>query len=205
MPPLSPTAWTLLAGVLGLLVGSFLNVVILRLPARMAAQWRNEARELLDAEAAPAAEPLPPGIVYEPSHCPHCGHRLGIRDNSPVLSWLLLRARCRYCRAPISAQYPLVELLCAVLSALVAWRYGPGLATVAGLVFTWMLIALAGIDLRTQLLPDAIVYPLLWLGLLLSLRPVFVEAPGAILAAAIGYLSLWSCCPPWWVWRQAAC
>lgn len=183
-------AWVAIAGVLGLLVGSFLNVVILRLPERMAHTWRSEAREILemDTEAAPA----PPGLVRESSHCPRCKHTLSVLDNIPVLSWLLLRGRCRYCKARISIQYPLVELLTALLSAAVAWRFGPGLLTVAGLVFTWMLIAAAGIDFRTQILPDQLTYPLLWLGLLLSLVPMFVEPEQAIAAAAIGYLSLWS-------------
>ncbi|MCX7513748.1 prepilin peptidase [Frateuria hangzhouensis] len=178
------------AGVLGLLVGSFLNVVILRLPARLAAQWRREAQEELALEAAD--EPLPPGIVRESSHCPHCKHPLSAGDNIPLFGWLLLRGRCRYCREPISIQYPLVELLSGVLSVLVVWKFGPGWVALAGLVFTWMLIALAGIDFRTQLLPDQLTFPLLWLGLLLSLLPMFVLPATAILGAALGYLSLWS-------------
>jgi len=182
--------WVAFAAVLGLLVGSFLNVVILRLPARLAAQWRREAQEELALEAA--EEALPPGIVREPSHCPHCKHPLAIGDNIPLFAWLLLRGRCRYCRTPISIQYPLVELLSGVLSALVVWKFGPSWVALAGLVFTWMLIALAGIDFRTQLLPDQLTFPLLWLGLLLSLLPMFVLPASAILGAAIGYLSLWS-------------
>jgi leader peptidase (prepilin peptidase)/N-methyltransferase len=190
MPQLPLALWTGFAAVLGLVVGSFLNVVILRLPARLAAQWRREAREALELDAAD--EPLPPGIVREPSHCPHCKHRLAARDNIPLLGWLLLRGRCRHCGAAISAQYPLVELLTGVLSALAVWKFGPTPAALAALAFTWALVALAGIDLRTQLLPDQLTYPLLWLGLLLSLLPMFVAPGAAILAAAIGYLSLWS-------------
>jgi leader peptidase (prepilin peptidase)/N-methyltransferase len=182
--------WLVFAGVLGLLVGSFLNVVILRLPARLEAQWRREAQEELALELAD--EPLPPGIVRESSHCPHCKHPLSAADNIPLFGWLLLRGRCRYCRGPISIQYPLVELLSGVLSVLVVWKFGPGWVALAGLVFTWMLIALAGIDFRTQLLPDQLTYPLLWLGLLLSLLPMFVPSAPAILGAALGYLSLWS-------------
>jgi leader peptidase (prepilin peptidase)/N-methyltransferase len=117
---------------------------------------------------------------------------LSARDNIPLFGWLLLRERCRYCQAKISPQYPLVELLCGVLSALVVWKFGPSWAALAGLALTWTLIALSGIDLRTQLLPDQLTLPLLWLGLLLSLLPMFVTAPASILAAAIGYLSLWS-------------
>jgi leader peptidase (prepilin peptidase)/N-methyltransferase len=190
MPQLPFAVWTALAGVLGLLVGSFLNVVILRLPERMAALWQQEARDILELEAATAQ--LPPGIVREPSHCPTCQHPLAMLDNIPVFSWLLLRGRCRYCKAAISVQYPLVELLSAVLSAVIVWKFGPSWSALAGLALTWTLIALAGIDLRTQLLPDQLTLPLLWLGLLLSLLPMFVIAPLAIIGAAIGYLSLWS-------------
>jgi leader peptidase (prepilin peptidase)/N-methyltransferase len=190
MPDLPFALWITLAGVLGLLVGSFLNVVILRLPERMAAGWRQEARDVLELEAD--AAPLPPGIVREPSHCPHCKHRLAASDNIPLVSWLLLRGRCRYCKTAISIQYPLVELLSGVLSAVIVWKFGPTWVALAGLVFTWTMIALAGIDFRTQLLPDQLTFPLLWLGLLLSLLPMFVTAPSAIVGAAAGYLSLWS-------------
>ncbi|KRA36128.1 methyltransferase [Rhodanobacter sp. Root627] len=190
MPDLPFALWITIAVVLGLLVGSFLNVVILRLPERMAAGWRQEARDVLELEAD--ATPLPPGIVREPSHCPHCKHRLAAGDNIPLFSWLLLRGRCRYCKAAISIQYPLVELLSGILSAVIVWKFGPTGVALAGLVFTWTLIALAGIDFRTQLLPDQLTFPLLWLGLLLSLLPMFVAAPSAIIGAAAGYLSLWS-------------
>ncbi len=190
MPELPFALWIALAGVLGLLVGSFLNVVILRLPERMAAAWRQEARDVLEMEAD--ATPLPPGIVREPSHCPHCKHPLSALDNIPLFGWLLLRGRCRYCQTRISIQYPLVELLSGVLSAVIIWRFGPSWVALAGLVLTWTLIALSGIDFRTQLLPDQLTFPLLWLGLLLALLPMFVTAPTAIIGAAIGYLSLWS-------------
>jgi len=193
MPDLPLSLWIAFAAVLGLVVGSFLNVVILRLPERMAAEWRREARDMLElADGGDADAALPPGIVREPSHCPHCRHRLSAADNIPLLGWLLLRGRCRYCKARISIQYPLVEVLGGALSAVVVWRFGPTWAAAAGLAFSWALIALAGIDFRTQLLPDQITFPLLWLGLLLSLRPLFAAAPAAILGAAIGYLSLWS-------------
>lgn len=190
MPELPFALWIALAGVLGLLVGSFLNVVILRLPERMAAAWRREARDVLELQAD--TTPLPPGIVREPSHCPHCKHPLSALDNIPLIGWLLLRGRCRYCQSKISIQYPLVELLSGVLSAVIVWKFGPSWAALAGLALTWALIALSGIDFRTQLLPDQLTFPLLWLGLLLSLLPMFVTAPASILAAAIGYLSLWS-------------
>jgi leader peptidase (prepilin peptidase)/N-methyltransferase len=179
-----------IAGVFGLTVGSFLNVVILRLPARLDALWRQEAHDVLGLEAT--GESLPPGIVREGSHCPHCKHPLAARDNIPLFGWLLLRGRCRYCQAPISIQYPLIELLTAVLSAIVIWKFGPTWAGLAGFFLTWSLVALSGIDFRTQLLPDQITLPLLWVGLLLSLTHLFVEPPASILGAAIGYLSLWS-------------
>ncbi|MGC1549544.1 MAG: A24 family peptidase [Rhodanobacter sp.] len=190
MPDLPLIVWIALAGVLGLLVGSFLNVVILRLPERMAAEWRREAHEVLELEADHA--PLPPGIVREPSHCPHCKHPLAMRDNIPLFGWLFLRGRCRYCATPISIQYPLVELLTGVLSALIVWKFGLGWPALAGLIFTWTLIALSGIDFRTQLLPDQLTFPLLWLGLLLALLSMFVAPSASIIGAAIGYLSLWS-------------
>lgn len=189
MPDLPLVMWIAFAGVLGLVVGSFLNVVILRLPERMAADWRQEAREVLELEVD--AGPLPPGIVREPSHCPQCKHPLSALDNIPLFGWLLLRGRCRYCKAKISIQYPLVELLSGVLSAIIVWKFGPSWAALAGLLLTWTLIALSGIDFRTQLLPDQLTFPLLWLGLLLALLPMFVTAPSAIIGAAIGYLSLW--------------
>ncbi|WP_440223488.1 prepilin peptidase [Dokdonella sp. MW10] len=180
-----------LTGVLGLLVGSFLNVVILRLPRRLEHEWQAQARELL-GQSAPVAEDVPPDLVFKGSHCVHCKHPLSPLDNIPLLSFLALRGRCRYCRTPISWQYPLVELLSALACAVMAWKFGFGWPLLAALVFTWMLLAASGIDARTQLLPDQLTLPLMWLGLLLSLLPMFVDAPTAIIGAAIGWLSLWS-------------
>ncbi|GFZ93857.1 prepilin peptidase [Dyella caseinilytica] len=190
MPDLPLTIWVAFAGVLGLLVGSFLNVVILRLPKRLDALWRQEAHDVLGIEAS--GEPFPPGIVRETSHCPHCKHPLAAYDNIPLFSWLLLRGRCRYCQTPISIQYPLVELLSTILSAVIVWKFGPTWVALAGLFLTWMLIALSGIDFHTQLLPDQMTLSLLWVGLLLSLIHLFANPEQAILGAAIGYLSLWS-------------
>lgn len=214
------------AAVFGLLVGSFLNVVILRLPARLAWQWRQDAREMLaedyaalapqrpeatgaegrttdvdspspDAQTAShaacaGAESAPPGIVVEGSHCPRCGHRLAAWENIPLLSFLLLRGRCRGCKTQISWQYPFVEALTGLLFALVVWRYGISWQAGAMLVATGFFIAMSGIDARTTLLPDALTLPLLWFALLISLVPVFVPPEAAILGAAVGYLSLWS-------------
>jgi len=194
MPDLPLALWIAFAAAFGMLVGSFLNVVILRTPPRMQWEWRRQAREVLELE--PVDEPRPPGIALESSHCPQCKHRLAAHDNIPVLGWLFLRGRCRYCGTKISAQYPLVELFTGVASALVVWHFGPTPAALAGLVFTFFLIALSGIDTRTQLLPDELNYPLLWIGLVLSLIPAWQPLPvppsSAILGALIGYLSLWS-------------
>jgi leader peptidase (prepilin peptidase)/N-methyltransferase len=144
--------------------------------------------------------PAPPDIVRKGSHCPHCKHPLAPWDNIPLVSWLLLRGRCRYCKAPISIQYPLVELLCGAACAIVVWRFGVTWQAGAGLLFTWFLIAAAGIDFRTQLLPDSLTLPLLWLGLLLSLVPVFVGTREAVIGAAAGYLALWSV---FWLFKLA--
>ncbi|MBO9665052.1 A24 family peptidase [Dokdonella sp.] len=187
-----------LTGLLGLLVGSFLNVVILRLPRRLEHEWRLQARELLASEGD--AEAPPPDLVFTGSHCPQCKHRLSVFDNIPLLSWLALRGRCRYCKASISWQYPLVELLTALASTTIACKFGLGWPLGAGLAFTWILIAAAGIDARTQLLPDQLTLPLLWLGLLLTLVPLFVSPSAAIVGAAIGYLSLWSV---YWLFKLA--
>ena len=174
-----------------MIVGSFLNVVILRLPARLLHGWREQSRELLELSAE-AADAAPPGIVWEPSHCPSCKHPLGMLENIPVFSWLALRGRCRHCHTRISLQYPLVELLSGVASAVIVWKFGPGWQACAGLAFTWLLIAAAGIDVHTQLLPDQLTLPLLWAGLLLSLFPLFAGSQASIVGAAAGYLSLWS-------------
>ena len=188
-----PAPLIALCAVFGLLVGSFLNVVILRLPVRLQHDWRNQARDVLELEAdAGSAEMAPPDLVFTASHCPACKHKLSALDNIPLLSWLVLRGRCRYCKTPISAQYPLVEALTLVASALIAWKFGLTGQLFAGLLFTWGLIAAAGIDARTRHLPDQLTVPLMWLGLLISLFPIFVDPATAIVGAAIGYLSLWS-------------
>ncbi|TAM10222.1 MAG: prepilin peptidase [Nevskiaceae bacterium] len=183
--------------VLGLIVGSFLNVVILRLPVMMERHWRQEARETVAAAAGNAAPPAvegeaPLSLWSPPSCCPHCHARIRPWQNVPVISWLLLRGRCAQCQAHISIQYPLVELACGVLSAVCAWRFGWSLQLAGALVFTWSLLALAVIDLRTLLLPDSITLPLLWLGLLLSLGNVYCDPAAAIPGAVAGYLILWT-------------
>ena len=175
--------------VLGLLVGSFLNVVILRLPARLMHGWRGQCRELL---AIDEPETAPPGLVAKRSHCPRCGATIAWYDNIPVLSWLVLGRRCRSCGEPISWRYPLVELVTAILSAAVIFHFGATAEGAAALVFTWALIAATGIDFDHQLLPDQITLPLLWLGLALNLwLGLFASIEDALIGAMAGYLSLW--------------
>lgn len=178
-----------LAGLLGLFVGSFLNVVILRLPPRMEHDWKAQSREMLGLDADPT--PKPAGIALSRSRCPKCGHQLGILENIPVLSFVFLRGKCSNCGTSISWQYPAVELLTGVLSAVVVWRFGVDLQAAAALLMTWLLIAMSGIDVRTQLLPDDLTLSLLWLGLLVSLIPLFVTPQQAIIGAACGYGVLW--------------
>lgn len=187
-----------LAAGLGLLVGSFLNVVILRLPRRMEWQWKRDSREILGEPEL--YDPPPPGIVVERSHCPRCGHQLSWYENIPVVSWLALRGRCRNCKAPISAQYPAIELLTMLLFVACVWQFGFGWQGFGALVLTSFLIALSGIDVRTQLLPDSLTLPLMWLGLIASLDNLYMPAKPALLGAIVGYASLWTV---WWLFKQA--
>ncbi|TAN51051.1 MAG: prepilin peptidase [Methylococcaceae bacterium] len=195
-----PFLFIALTALLGLVVGSFLNVVVHRLPIMMKAQWRQECHEFLachenggDLIPQETTAPQPPYNLLTPaSHCPGCQKPVRAIHNIPLLSYLLLRGRCADCHAPIAWRYPLTELLCAVLSAAVAWRFGYGLAALCGLLFTWALLCMSMIDLEQQLLPDQIVLPLLWLGLLLSLNAIYVDSHTAIVGAVVGYLSLWS-------------
>ena len=193
-----PAAWVALAGVVGLLVGSFLNVVIHRLPIMLERQWREQCAEL-DAPATPAIPAERYNLVVPRSACPACRAPIKSWQNIPVLSWLWLRGQCASCQAPISVRYPLVELLCALLNAAVAWRFGFGAQALAAMAVTWTLIALTAIDLDHQLLPDALTLPLVWGGLLASLMPgagtsgSLPASPAEAIAGAVaGYLSLWT-------------
>lgn len=176
---------------LGLVVGSFLNVVIYRLPLMMEMEWRRHCQELdcEDPEALPEPEKF--NLSTPPSRCPGCSKPIRPWQNIPVLSWLFLRGRCSGCKQPISIRYPAIELITALLSLVVAWRFGPGWACIAGIVITWALVAMTMIDFDHQLLPDSITLPLMWLGLLASLVPVFVTPTQAIVGAAAGYMILW--------------
>jgi leader peptidase (prepilin peptidase)/N-methyltransferase len=180
---------TIIASILGLLIGSFLNVVIHRMPKMM-------QRESDNYVAHESGKPLPHtdryNLVVPRSACPQCGHQITALENIPVLSYLFLRGKCIECKTPISIRYPIVELLSGVLSGLLAWRFGTGLAGLATLAFCYLLIAMTFIDLDTQLLPDDLTLPMLWLGLLLNIQGAFVPLSDAVIGAAAGYLSLWS-------------
>ncbi len=175
---------------LGLSVGSFLNVVIHRMPLMLERQWKRECRELLELEAEQETRERF-NLIVPRSRCPHCGHRIGALENIPLLSWLWLRGRCRACREPIGLQYPMVELFTALLTLLVLWQLGPTAQALAAMLFTWTLIALSGIDLKIYILPDNITLPLLWLGLLLNWQGLYTSLDSALLGAVAGYLSLW--------------
>ncbi|MGE5625195.1 MAG: prepilin peptidase [Bacillota bacterium] len=182
----SPLAFIVVCVLLGLIVGSFLNVVIYRLPIMLEREWK---AEYAPVEAAPG-EAF--NLVVPRSRCPHCGHAITALENVPVLSYLALRGRCSACGAPISPRYMVVEALTGMLSGCVAWHFGWGMPALGGLLLTWGLVALAGIDVEKQLLPDRITLPLLWLGLLFNLRHLFTDLPSAVIGAAAGYLSLWT-------------
>ncbi len=193
----SPAAFAAAAGLLGLLVGSFLNVVIHRLPRMLDAEWRADCAALTDPDAPPPESPRY-NLLAPRSACPGCGAPITALQNIPVVSWLALRGRCAGCRAPISVRYPIVEAATGALSALVAWHFGWGWEAIFGLVLTWTLLALTGIDLDTQLLPDGLTLPLMWLGLLAAAylgrgaAPFPVDLKSSVLGAAFGYLCLWS-------------
>jgi leader peptidase (prepilin peptidase)/N-methyltransferase len=184
----SPPIFALCAGIFGLLVGSFLNVVIHRLPKMMEREWQAQCAELNGQTAEPT---LRYNLMVPRSACPHCGHAIGAAENIPVLSYLFLRGKCKGCGAAISPRYPVVEAISGILSAFAAWHFGFGLPGLAAIVFVWALIALTFIDFDTQLLPDDITLPLLWLGLLLNLNGAFTSLPNAVIGAVAGYLVLW--------------
>jgi len=201
--------------ILGLLVGSFLNVVAYRLPRQLQRTWRREALAWLAADgAAPGAEPdaaAPPDAAAAPadepfnlvvprSRCPQCGAPIAACDNIPVVSWLRLRGRCRHCAAPIAWRYPALELASGALAVLVVARFGATPQALAGLMLGWSLLALTAIDCEHQLLPDVITVPLLWLGLLVNTAELFAPLAGAVVGAAAGYLVLWSV---YWLFRLA--
>ena len=176
--------------VFGSLVGSFLNVVIYRLPVMMQREWRSDCLEFL--EQPNDSDDARFNLSVPRSRCGECGHKISALENIPIISYLVLGGKCSSCKTSISLQYPLVELFTAIVSLVVGWHFGVTLQAMAALVLSWSLIAASGIDIGHKLLPDNITLPLLWLGILLSLFDVFVSLEDSIIGAMAGYMSLWS-------------
>jgi leader peptidase (prepilin peptidase)/N-methyltransferase len=191
--------WLLIttAVVAGLMVGSFLNVVVHRLPKLMERQWRAECAELTGTTAPPAERY---DLLVPRSSCPGCGHRITALENIPIASYLALGGKCSGCRAPISWRYPVVEALAGALAGFIAWKYGVSAAMIGALIFAWSMIALTFIDLDTFYLPDSITLPLLWAGLLFNVGATFTDLRSAVIGAAAGYLALWTV---YWVFKLA--
>jgi len=187
---LSPLFFLSSVFIISLAIGSFLNVVIYRVPVMMKNEWRCECEEFLELEPSPAPEKLT--LSLPRSTCGHCGHQITIFENIPILSYLFLKGQCSSCHTHISIQYPIVELLTALMSVIVALQFGVTIQTLSALFFTWILIAASGIDIHHKLLPDQIILPLLWLGLLLNLFNVFTDLESSVIGAMAGYMSLWS-------------
>jgi leader peptidase (prepilin peptidase)/N-methyltransferase len=193
----APFAFIGLCIVLGLLVGSFLNVVIYRLPKIMEREWHAQSAEL----NGQTAETLPPyNLVIPRSACPHCGHMISALENIPVLSYLFLHGKCKGCGARISIRYPVVELISGTLSGFAAWHFGFGVSALGALLFIWALLALTFIDFDTQLLPDTITLPLMWLGLTFNLSHSYTDLQSSVVGALAGYLTLWSV---YWLFKLA--
>jgi len=176
--------------ILGSVVGSFLNVVIYRLPVMMQREWRQDCLEFLDHAVEAEAEKF--NLSTPRSRCGNCGHQISALENIPIISYLVLGGKCSSCKTRISAQYPLVEFFTALVSVIVGWHFGVSLQALAALLLSWCLIAASGIDIGHKLLPDNITLPLLWLGMLLALFEVFIDLETSVIGAMAGYLSLWS-------------
>jgi leader peptidase (prepilin peptidase)/N-methyltransferase len=188
IPPGSLTA-ALVVGVLGLLIGSFLNVVIYRVPIMFRREWENDVAEE-QGQPQPHTERF--NLMVPRSKCPHCGHQITALENIPVVSYLVLRGKCSQCKAPISPRYPIIEAVAGVLSAVMVWHFGTGLLGMGSLVFLYLLIAMSMIDYDTQFLLDNMTLPLLWLGLLINLHGTLVPLQDAVIGAVVGYMSLWT-------------
>lgn len=193
----SPPLFATMCAVLGLMVGSFLNVVIHRLPKMLEIGWQQQCAELRGEEPAPLT---PYNLMVPGSACPHCNHPISAWENIPVVSYLLLRGKCKGCGAPISPRYPIIEAISGILSGYVAVHFGFGLAAAGALLLMWALLALTAIDFDTQLLPDDITLPLLWVGLVFNLLGTYTDLHEAVLGAVIGYLALWSV---YWLFKLA--
>ena len=173
---------------IGLVAGSFLNVIIFRLPKMMEREWNQQCSEL----RGETIKPLPVLNLVKPRpECPHCKHKITALESIPIISYLALRGRCSQCNTSISLRYPIMEALTGIMSGFIAWHFGYGFITVAALIFVWSMIALAFIDLDTQLLPDEVTLPLLWIGLLINLGNGFTDISSAVIGAASGYIFLW--------------
>ena len=196
----NPLLFAGISGLFGLLIGSFLNVVIYRLPIMLDREWRTQSWQLLwgSDRVATSGSQKPFNLIVPGSACPHCGSEIRAHQNIPVISYLLLQGACAACGAKISARYPVIEALTGILSAAVAWRFGFSIECAGALILTWSLLTLTMIDFDTQLLPDSITLPLMWLGLLFSLAShadgsvIFTDPRASMIGAAAGYLSLWS-------------
>lgn len=188
----SPLLFLVFTTLMSLLVGSFLNVVIARLPLLLSRDWHQMSKEYLTENPTPPELPEPYNLAVPRSHCPHCNHAITAWENIPVLSYLFLRGRCSQCKKTISARYPIVEACTALLSFVVAWKFGFSWQTAGALCLVWSLIALTLIDYDHKILPDNITLPLLWLGLFINLNHVFVSISDAVIGAIAGYLVLWS-------------
>jgi leader peptidase (prepilin peptidase)/N-methyltransferase len=189
----NPAAYIAFVAILGMMVGSFLNVVIHRLPKMMEQDWLRQCHELQNPDsAADAHNNSRYNLIVPRSACPACGHQISALENIPILSYALLGGRCSGCKTPISLRYPLIEALAGLLAGAIAWKFGVSMAALAALAFTFALIALTFIDFDTHLLPDDITLPLLWLGLLFNIGGSFTDLQSAVIGAMAGYLSLWS-------------
>ncbi len=189
----NPTAFIIVVSMIGLLVGSFLNVVIYRLPIMMEREWKSQCCELLEQDN-PTKETQRTFNLSKPrSRCPNCNHAITALENIPIVSYLIQGGQCKGCGDKISVRYPVVELMTAILTAIVAWRFGFGWPAFGGIVLTWALITLSGIDFDTQLLPDSITLPFLWLGIAFNLFfAAYTDLASSVIGAMAGYLSLWS-------------
>jgi leader peptidase (prepilin peptidase)/N-methyltransferase len=177
--------------VFGLAVGSFLNVVIHRLPVMLEKSWRHDCEEFLRIKPSPEQPQARFNLLFPRSHCPHCRHSIRAHENIPIISYVVLGGKCSHCKLKISLRYPLIELMTALVSVMVALRFGPTWQTVWGLALSWTLISLSMIDIDRHLLPDAIVLPFIWLGLLISLFDIYTDSRSSIIGASAGYMSLW--------------
>ena len=192
------TAFLIFTGIFSLIIGSFLNAAIYRIPVMMQKEWRQECKELLQdensdqQESSEASKKETFNLMTPRSTCPNCGHMITALENIPVLSYLFLRGKCSSCKTGISLQYPLIEIFTAVLSIFVAWKFGFTWQTLAALVLAWTLITLSIIDAKTYLLPDDLTLPLMWMGIAVNYQHLFVDLQSSVLGAMIGYMSLWT-------------